>query len=247
MREAIKKSFKEIYDVFCERSYSHDFTIETIQLVMDIGNEVFIKNNAEYVEKFRMQPPSNAPDFYDDEPFSFERIMTIFLRLDDSVRLITPASIQRIFEVNSELAWKDYQVRYRRYIYETRENYPDDEYLNYLAAVLYYDEKDFDMALKCINQAISENSGSALYAHLKGLILFHTGEFDSARTYLYQALFLMELLQDQPPRLSGRPEIYPNYPIEYHTSADIIRMELNKIEQLELSFKHEVLALLENE
>ncbi len=245
MREAIRKSFREIYDVFCERTYSHDFTIETIQMVMDIGNEVFIKNNAEYIEKFRFQPPSNAPDFYDDEPFSFERIMTIFLRLDDSVKIITPASIQRIFEVNSELAWQDYQVRYRKYIYETREQNPDDEYLNYLAAVLYYDEKKYDEALKCINLALSENSGSALYAHLKGLILFHLGEFDSSRTYLYQALFLMELLQDHPPRLKGSPEIYPNYPIEYHTSADIIRAELNKIEQLETSFKYEIQALLE--
>ena len=246
MREDIRKSFREIYDLFCERSFSREVSIESIQLIMDIGNEVFIKNSPEHVEHYMMQPPSNAPDLRDDEPFSFDRIMAIFMRMENEDEEITPALVQRVFEINSQLAWKDYQVRYRQYIYETHENNPDDEYISYLAAVLYYDEKNYSRALKAINFALAENSASALYAHLKGLTLFHLGEFDSARTYLYQALFLLELLQDQPPRLSGAPEIYPNYPIEYHTSTEIIRMELNKIENMEKSFKHQILSLLQD-
>ena len=58
---------------------------------------------------------------------------------------------------------------------------------------------------------------------------------------------LIELLQDVQPRLKGEPEIYPNYPIEYHTSADLIRMDLNKIDNVDTFYDSQILPLVEGQ
>ncbi len=240
----IRESIKEIYDTFCKRSYSMTFTLESISQIFDIGNEIFFKNNARDVEKIMNQTPSLAPDITDDEPFSFERTITIFNKLENKYNTVTTELIHKIYEINHRLAWIDYTRRYRTYILDTYPEYPDDEYINYLAAVVLYDKKDFENALNCINHSISQNASCAMYTHLKGMCLYQLGEFDSARTYLYQGLFLMELLQDSPPRLKGKPEIYPNFPIEYHTSAELIRLDLVRIDRLEESFHLDIMPLL---
>ncbi len=239
----IRQSIKEIYETFCRRSYSTSFTLESISRIFDIGNEVFIKNNTQDIEKQKNQTPSFAPDIMDDEPFSFERTITIFNKLDNKYNSVSPELIQRIYEINHKLAWMDYTKRYRTYILRIYGDYPRDEYINYLAAVLNYDEKNFSLALDCINRSIVENASCAMFTHIKGMCLYQLGEFDSARTYLYQALFLMELLQDEPPRLKSNPEVYPNFPIEYHTSAELVRLDLVRIDRLEENFMLDIMPL----
>lgn len=244
-RQNIRRSIKEIYEIYRQRSYNNSFTLESIPTIFEIGNEIFVQNNEEEIENIINHPPSNAPDIMDDEPYSLDRSLEIFEKLNTDYQQICPELIQRIFEVNSKLAWQNYKVNYKKYILDICDNYKNDEYINYLAAVLFFEDKNYKKAVKCLNFALSQNSSCSLFAYLKGLSLVQLGEFDSARTYLYQALFLIELLQDVPPRLKGNPEIYPNYPIEYHTAADLVRQELNKLDQLDAFYDYSLVPVLE--
>ncbi|KAA3614715.1 MAG: hypothetical protein D8M58_09655 [Calditrichaeota bacterium] len=243
-RQNIRRSIREIYDIYCEKSYGIGFTLDSISLIFEIGNEIFLKNNEEEINKLLHQPPSNAPDIMDDEPYSFDRTIAIYEQLEGKHTEVSPELIQKVFEINSKYAWKDYRERYLNYIQSVYEEHPDDEYINYLAAVIFLEEKEYHQALKCINLAIVQNNSSSLFTHIKGLCLTQLGEFDSARTYLYQSLFLIELLQDIPPRLKSAPEIYPNYPIEYHTSAELVRMDLNRLDNVDTFFDHNVAPLI---
>jgi tetratricopeptide (TPR) repeat protein len=181
----------------------------------------------------------------DDEPFTFERTLEIFKVLEENNPEVTPALIQKIFELNSKLAWKVYREKYEKYILQVCGEYPDDEYINYLAAIVYYDRHIYDKSLHCINKAISENPSSANYTHIKSLCLMQSGELETARTYLYQSLFLVELKQSVPPRKKETIEIYPNYPIEFHTSAELIRSDLKKIDRVEYIFTDQLIPLLD--
>jgi len=243
-RQNIRSSIKEIYDIYCKKSYGNDFTLDSISLIFEIGNEIFLKNNEEEIDKLINQPQSNAPDIMDDEPYSFDRTIAIYEQLENKFSEVNPELIQNVFEINSKYAWKEYRQKYSNYIHSIYEDHTDDEYINYLAAVTLLEEKDYHEALKCINLAIVQNNSSSLLTHIKGLCLTQLGEFDSARTYLYQALFLIELLQDVPPRLKSSPEIYPNYPIEYHTSAELVRMDLNKLDNVDTFFDHNIAPLI---
>jgi len=243
-RANIQKSIDEIFKLYKERFVLQAFTLESINNIFDIGNEVFMKNNPEEVEKLSQRPSSQAPDLLDDEPFSFERTFEIYRRLENDYNEVNPELIQRIFELNSQLAWENYRLRYEKYILDISKENRDDEYLNYLASVILYDHKKFNEGFKCINIAISRNSSSANYTHLKGLFLMQLGEYDSARTFLYQALFLVELMQDVPPRKQKKANIYPNYPVEFHTSADKIRTDLKKIDHIDNLFTYELLPLI---
>ncbi|MEJ2053887.1 MAG: hypothetical protein P8X42_08215 [Calditrichaceae bacterium] len=243
-RASIQKSIREIFKLYKERHLIHSFTLESINNIFDIGNEVFMKNNPEEVEKLSQRPATQAPDLLDDEPFTFERTFEIYRRLENEYNEINPELIQRVFEINSQLAWENYRLKYEKYILDIYTENPDDEYVNYLASVVLFDKKRFDEGLKCINISITRNSSSASYTHLKGLFLLQIGEYDSARTFLYQALFLLELLQDVPPRKNKNTKLYPNYPVEFHTSAEKIRSDLRKIDQVENIFAYEVLPLI---
>jgi len=243
-RADIQKSIHEIFKLYKERFVLQAFTLESINNIFDIGNEVFMKNNPEEVEKLSKRAPSQAPDLLDDEPFSFERTFEIFRRLEHDYNEINPELIQRIFEVNSQLAWENYRLRYEKYILESKQEHYNDEYLNYLASVILYDHKKYEEGLKSINIAIASNSSSASYTHLKGLYLMQLGEYESARTFLYQALFLVELMQDVPPQKQKNENIYPNYPVEFHTSAEKIRTDLKKIDHIDNLFNYELLPLI---
>lgn len=240
----IQKSIDEIFRLYKERFVLQTFTLESIHNIFDIGNEVFMKNNPDEVEKLSKRPSSQAPDLLDDEPFSFERTFEIYKRLENDYNEINPELIQRIFEVNSQLAWENYRLKYEKYILETSKEHQNDEYLSYLASVILYDHKKYEEGLRCINIAISSNSSSACYTHLKSLFLLQLGEYDSARTFLYQALFLVELMQDVPPKKQQNLDIYPNYPVEFHTSADKIRTDLKKIDHIDNLFNYELLPLI---
>lgn len=245
IRQNIRQSIMEIYNIYCKKSYASNFTLDSISLIFEIGNEIFLKNNEEEINKLIHQPPSNAPDIMDDEPYSFERTLAIYEHLQGRYYEVNPELIQRVFETNSTFAWREYKQKYSAYILSVCDEHPNDEYLNYLAAVVLLEDKHYHKALKHINLAISQNSSSSLFTHIKGLCLTQLGEFDTARTYLYQALFLIELLQDVPPRLNSVPEIYPNYPIEYHTSAELVRLDLNKLDKAESFYEYNVTPLLE--
>ena len=203
-----------------------------------------MKNNPDELDKLSNRPQSSAPDIFEDEPFSFERTFEIYKRLNKKYSEVNEECIKNIFEINSQLAWDNYRKRYNDYIIEIYKDHADDEYINYLAAIVLYDNKQFDEAMKCISLAIAQNASSADYTHLKALCYMQRGEFDSARTYLYQALFLVELKHDIPPRLKGKSKIYPNYPIEFHTSVDLIRADLRKLDNVENLFYHDFLPML---
>ncbi|MEJ2543550.1 MAG: hypothetical protein P8Y99_05735 [Calditrichaceae bacterium] len=243
-RDEIQKSINEIFKLYKERFVLQTFTLESINNIFDIGNEVFMKNNPDEVEKLSNRSPSQAPDLLDDEPFSFERTFEIYRRLEDDYNEINPELIQRIFEVNSQLAWENYRIKYEKYILEMKQEHQNDEYINYLASVILYDHNKYEEGLKSINIAIASNSSSASFTHLKGLFLIQLGEYESARTFLYQALFLVELMQDVPPRKEKKLNIYPNYPVEFHTSADKIRTDLKKIDHIDNLFNFELLPLI---
>jgi len=243
----IRKSFQEIYNSYCKKSYSDEFTLDSINLIFEIGNDVFFKDNEEEIENLLNRPPSNAPDIMDDEPYSFDRSLAIFEQLKHDHPAVNPELIQMIFEANSKFAWLEYKEKYFGYIISLYKDYQDDEYINYLASVIFYEEKDFHEALRCINFSLAQNPSSSLYTHIKGLCLLQLGEFESARTFLYQALFLIELLQDIPPRLKGDPEVYPNYPIEYHTSADLVRSDLNRLDKVDAFYDYNITPLIESQ
>jgi len=245
IRQNIRRSILEIYDNYFQKVFTSEFTLESIQVIFEIGNEIFLKENEHEIEKIINRPPSNAPDIMDDEPYSLERSLLIYESLSPQYSEINPELIQRVFELNSKFAWIEYKRKYKEYILNIYDDYRDDEYINYLASVIFYEEKDFNKALKCINFALLQNNSSSLFTHLKGLCLIQLGEFDTARTYLYQALFLIELLQDVSPRLKAAPEVYPNYPIEYHTSAELVRMDLDKLDKAEAFFKFNIAPLVE--
>ena len=244
-RAKMKKSIQEIYSLYIERNVIHSFTLDSIANIFEIGNEVFQKNNPDEVDKLKKRPQTKAPDIMDDEPFSLERTLEIFKDLETANSEITPDLIQKIFELNSKLAWKSYRAKYDNYILSTYQEQSDDEYINYLAAIVHYDQHNFDAALRSINIAISKNPSSANYTHIKSLCLIQSGEFETARTYLYQSLFLVELRQNVPPRKKEKSEVYPNYPIEFHTSAELIRSDLKKLDKMEKIFQNELLPLFD--
>jgi tetratricopeptide (TPR) repeat protein len=223
----------------------HAFTLDSIHEIFEIGNEVFMKNNQEEIDKITNRPRNSAPDLMDDEPFSFDRALEIFQRLNGKYNEVSPELIERVFEINSQLAWDSYRKRYTEYILSIYKAHPDNEYLNYLAAIILYDSKAYYEALRCVNIAISYNPSSANYTHLKALCFIQLGEFESAHTYLYQALFLVEVVRDVPPKIKFNSDIYPNYPIEFHTNAQLIRGDLKKIEHVDDLFRTYILPILE--
>lgn len=241
----MRESIQEIYTLYIKRNVISAFTLESINSIFEIGNEVFQKNNPEEIDRLKSRPQSKAPDIMDDEPFTFERTLEIFKNLEKNNPEVTPDLIQKIFELNSKLAWKVYRGKYERYILQISTEYPDDEYLNYLAAIVYYDRHKYEESLHCINKAISNNPSSANYTHIKSLCLMQNGELETARTYLYQSLFLVELKQSVPPRKKENLEVYPNYPIEFHTSAELIRGDLKKIDRVENIFTDQLIPLLD--
>ncbi len=240
----LKQSIREIYNIYLKRHVVHAFTLESIQEIFEIGNEVFQKNNPEELEKLKNRPPSKAPDILDDEPFSLERTLEIYHDLTERHSDISPELIKNVFEMNSKLAWKSYRKRYDDYILNSYLDSSEDEYINYLAAIVLFDHREYDEALRCINLAIRGNDSSANYTHIKGLCLMQQGELDLSRTSLYQALFLVELLEDVPPHKAEESQLYPNYPIEFHTSADLIRADLRKLDQADTIFRSELQLLI---
>ncbi|MGD9899940.1 MAG: hypothetical protein AB7T22_12520 [Calditrichaceae bacterium] len=243
-RPDIKETIQEIYKVFTERNFTREFTLASINEVFDIGNEVFMKNNEEEIERLSNRPPSYAPDILDDEPFTFERTFAIYQQLEKEYKEISPELIQKIFEINSQFAWEAYREKYNEYIIATYPKYPKDEYLNYLASVVLYEQKEFEKAVNCVNLAIAQNGSSALYTHIKGLCQMQLGEFANARTFFYQSLFLIELSQSVSPRKSDDSPIYPNYPIEYQTTAEAIRADIRKLDKVENIFTYQVTPIL---
>lgn len=239
----MKESIQEIYDLYKERMGLQAFTLESISTIFEIGNEVFQKNNPEEVDRIKNRPESEAPDIMDDEPFSLERSLEIFEFLETENPEITPTLIQQVFELNSKLAWKSYRLKYDAYVLGISDQYQDDEYINYLAAIVYYDGHKYDDALHCINRAISYNASSANYTHIKSLCLMQRGDLETARTYLYQALFLVELRQDISPRKKEKQHLYPTYPIEFHTSADHIRNDLKKLDHADRIFTEQLIPM----
>lgn len=239
----MKESIQEIYDLYIERMSIQAFTLESISTLFEIGNEVFQKNNPDEVERIKNRPSSEAPDIMDDEPFSLERSLEIFKFLETENPEITPTLIQKVFELNSKLAWKSYRVKYDAYILDICDQHQDDEYINYLAAIVYYDGHQFDKALHCINRAISYNASSANYTHIKSLCLMQRGDLETARTYLYQALFLVELRQDISPRKKDKQHLYPTYPIEFHTSAEHVRNDLQKLDHADRIFTEQLIPM----
>ncbi|MBD3223231.1 MAG: hypothetical protein GF313_00765 [Caldithrix sp.] len=242
-RSNIDKSINEIFSLYKKRKMIDSFTLESIQDILEIGNEVFMKNNPDEADRLANRPKNNAPDLLDDEPFAFERTMEIYNQLSDSYKEISPELIRKVFQVNSKLAWEAYRKKYDEYIINIYKDFSDDEYINYLAAIVFYEKKDFDSALSCINKSVVHNSTSANYTHIKGMCLMQLGEFETARTFLYQALFLVELKQDTPPKHEKNKKYYPNYPVEFQTSAAHIRSDLNKIDRVDSLYNYQLLPL----
>lgn len=243
-KSKLEKSIQEIFNLYAKRNFTLAFTLESIYDIFEIGNEVFSKNNPEEMEKLANRPKNKAPDIFDDEPFSFERTFEIYSALSDQFTEVSPELIHKIFELNSKLAWKEYRERYNKYILETYPNYKNDEYLNYLATVVLYDLKDYSEGLRCINRALAANPSCAVYTHLKAKCLIQLGEFEAARTYLYQSLFLLELMQDNPPKKGENKDVYPNYPVDFYTSVEQIRNDLRQLDRVESLYKYQLLPLI---
>lgn len=244
-KSKLQKSIQEIFNIYSKRNFTLAFTLESINDIFEIGNEVFMRNNPEEMEKLAKRPKNKAPDIFDDEPFSFERTFEIYSQLSEEYSELSPELIERIFELNSKLAWRDYRDRYDKYFLNIYKKYPDDEYINYLATVVLYDHKEYAEALSCVNKALSFNPSCAVYTHLKAKCLVQMGEFETARTYLYQSLFLMELMQDNPPHKGPNKELYPNYPVDFFTSIEQIRSDLRQLEKVDTMFKYQLLPLID--
>ncbi len=240
----IKKSITEIYNLFKKRNVSTVFTLGSVINIFEIGNEVFMKYHGEEYERLIKRSPSSAPDLLDDEPFSLERTLQIYDQLESKYENITPELIQEVFEINSRLAWKDYRKKYDVYILDICQKNPNDKYLCYLAAVVYYDHKDFRNALKYIDFSLQNYTSSADMTHFKALCYIQLGELEAARTYLYQALFLAEISPESPSKRHEKHNIYPNYPVDFHTSAAMIRADLNKLDRAEHLFEHNIMNIL---
>jgi len=241
----IRKTIDEIFQLYNKRKPTTKFTFESVADIFEIGNEVFMKHGDSDIGKLMNRPETNAPDLLDDEPFSFERTFSIYRELEPDFSDVTPELIRKVFELNSKIAWKKYREKYDKYILNLYPQHPKDEYINYLAAVVYFEKKQYSKAIKCLNLAIAQNGSSSLYAHLKGLCLMFNGELDSARTYYYQALFLRELNHDVLPELKGNKKIYPNHPVEYNTSVSTIKASLRQLDIMEDTFVQEILPLLD--
>ena len=245
-KSKLQKSIKEIFTLYKKRNFTLSFTLESINEIFEIGNEVFMRNNPEEMEKLaKRHRNSKAPDIFDDEPFSFERTFEIYSKLSDEYSEISPELIERIFEVNSQLAWRNYRDRYNEYILNIYKEYPSDEYLNYLATVVLVDKKEYNEALSCVNKALALNPSCAVYTHLKARCLVQLGEFEAARTYLYQSLFLLELMQDNPPHKGPNKDLYPSYPVDFFTSIDQIRSDLRQLDRMDSMFKYQLLPLID--
>ncbi len=240
----IDKTVNDIYSIFCDRNYNVSFTLESVNNLFEIGNEVFHKNNPEEVERSSNRPKNKAPDLFEDEPFSLERTLHIYSQFEKQYTEVNPDLIHRIFELNSRLAWDNYRKKYYTFIKEISPEHPQDEYLDYLAAVVFYEQHDFQMSLNFINLAILKNTSCAVYIHLKSSCLMQLGKMEKARTFLYQALFLVELRHDNPPHRGSNTELYPNYPIEFHTNADIMRADLRKLDNIDNNFEHIIMPLI---
>ena len=238
------KTINEIFQIYQQRSIYSTFTLESIQTIFEIGNEIFYKHNREEIEKIKNRPKTKAPDIFEDEPFSFERTFKIFNALQDEHEEVSPFLIRKIYDLNSTLAWKIYREIYNEYILSIYLDYPDDSYLNYLASIVLYENRDFDEAFKCINLALNEFSASASLARLKGLCLIQNGELSLARTFLYQALFLLELHHDIPIKPKISKDIYPNNPVEVVINVSIVRGDLKNLDTIERSFNEDILPLL---
>jgi hypothetical protein len=243
-KSAYNKIMNEIFQRYRERSIFSSFTLGSISTIFEIGNEVFYKYYAQKIEKINNRPKNKAPDLYDDEPFSFERTFKIFNVLQSQHAEITPRLIKEIFSLNQFFAWKSYHKRYSVYIQESYESNKDDPYFNYLAAIVFFDNKNWDKALHCINIAGAEFTSSAVISRIKGLIFLQWGELDAAKTYFYQALFLLEMRQDTPINQTGNNDAYPNFSFEMSVSAKAVRRDLKNIKTIEKSFNNDILALL---
>jgi len=225
-----------------------NFTLEAVYEIFEIGNEVFQRNNPEEVEKIQNRPKTEAPDLFEDEPMNFERTFKIYSQLNvhDTEREISKQLVRQIFEINSRIAWEEYRQRYMNYLLSLYRNYPDDQYMNYLAAVILFEEGRYDEALSALNLALAGNNSSAALTHLKGLCLLNTGEFNLARTYFYNALYLIDLTDNVSPKPKKNPSLYPNYPIEFHTSSEQIRNDLRKLDRIDNLFYYGYLQILES-
>ena len=114
-------------------------------------------------------------------------------------------------------------------------------------AVAGFEHHEFQLALEYIDLAILQSPSCAVYIHLKSSILMQKGEMEKARTYLYQALFLVELQHAVLPRRADNKTLYPNYPIEFHTNADIMRTDLKKLDKVERNFENSILPLINSD
>ncbi len=244
-KSKLQKSIQEIFSIFSKRNFTLAFTLESINDIFEIGNEVFMRNNPEEIDKLAKRRKNKAPDIFDDEPFSFERTFEIYSQLSDEFSEVSPQLVERIFELNSKLAWRDYRDRYDKYILNIYKKYPGDEYINYLATVVLYESKQYTEALSCVNKALSFNPSCAVYTHLKAKCMVQMGEFETARTYLYQSLFLLELMQDNPPHKGPNKDYYPSYPVDFFTSIDQIRSDLRQLDKVETMFKYQLLPLID--
>jgi tetratricopeptide (TPR) repeat protein len=240
----IDKTINEIYSIYCSRNYNILFTLESINSILEIGNEVFHKNNPEEVKRLLNRPKSKAPDIFDDEPFTLERSLRIFSQFEKDYHEVTPHLIYKIFELNSKISLENYYKKYFKYLKNTAPKYPDDEYLNYLAAVIYYRIYEYKSALKFINLAIIKNPSCAVYIHLKATIYLQKGDMKEARTYLYQALFLMELAHAAPPRKTGDETLYPYFPLEFYSDTDTLKNDLHKLDKAEKEFEQSILPII---
>jgi len=243
-KEKYNKTINEIFQLYQKRSILNAFTLESINTIFEIGNEIFHKYHHDEIERMRNRPPSKAPDIFDDEPFSFERTFEIFNTLQNEYEEISPPLIRKIYDLNTSLAWQSYRSKYDDYILSIYRDNHDDPYINYLAAIVLYENKDFKGAFRCINLAINQHSGSAAMARLKGLCLIQNGEFNLARTFFYQSLFLLELNHDIPILAKKKKDIYPNSPVEMIVDVDIVRKDLQNLDKIEKSFKTEILPLI---
>jgi hypothetical protein len=243
----LDKTINEIYSIYCSRNYNISFTLESVISIFEIGNEVFQKNNPEEVERLSKRPKTKAPDLFDDEPFSLDRTLHIYSRYENDYSDVNPDLIRNIFELNTKLAWDNYRKKYYQFIEETAPEYPEDEYLNYLASVAAFEHHEFNLALEYIDFSVLQNQSCAVYIHLKASIYMQKGEMEKARTYLYQALFLIELQHATTPRKEGNKSLYPNYPIEFHTNADVMRTDLRKLDKVERNFENSIMPLINSD
>ncbi len=244
----IDKSITEIFETFRKRAFSMNFTLEAVYEIFEIGNEVFQRNNPEEVEKIQNRPKTEAPDLFEDEPMNFERTFKIYSQLNarETNLDVNKQLVRQIFEINSRIAWEEYRTRYLEYMMNIYREYPDDDYFNYLAAVILFEEGRYEDALSALNLALPANNSSAALTHLKGLCLMNTGEFNLARTYFYNALYLIDLTNDVSPKPKKNPSLYPNYPINFHTSSEQVRNDLRKLDRIDNLFYYGYMQILES-